>query len=464
MTSADPIRGIWWLPDAPANQTVGDLTLSDDSQPILDLVGILKAPEHINERWSTPLIFGQPVKGQPVTLLACHETQLSLNGPGIITQRLAAFGGALVGIHLGSEDDEVFDRVVVEVEHLGELVGRTGLSAEAVTIDERVTGLAVRYDTPSTLVARVGTAEIHLAAGWRSGVPSTGSMTLSETWAFEIVLDKPTTLSLILGGWVERIRDLVSFCADRPCAVTSVRVGGPTTLVPSGAGHRLAEVHLPWIPSPTGNPKPLHHDEPVLLVPTDDEEFRTLMQKWVDVCDELEVVLDLHYASDYAGFVYGETRFINAAQAIEAYHRRRFARSPDELDISRRTIAIEACPETARSWLEEKLRYSHEPSLRRRIKDLVAFAGVTVSPFWKSAKERSNLVTRLVDTRNSLTHWDPASRVNLDGRELRALSAFLSLLLTACILRELGFTEEETSAALSRNRRYQFEVSQFADA
>ena len=464
MTSADTIRGIWWLPDAPANQTVGDLTLSDDSQPVLDLVGILKPPEHFNDHWSTPVVHGQPVKGQPVTLLACHETQWSLHGPGIITQRLAAFEGALIGIHLGSADDEVFDRVVVDVEHLGELVGRTGLSAEAVTIDERLTGLAVRYDTPSALVARVGTAEIHLAAGWKSGVPSTGSMTLSETWSFEIVLDKPTTLSLLLGGWVERIRDFVSFCADRPCAVTSVRVGGPVTLVPSGAGHRLAEVHLPWIPSPTGALKTLHHEDPVLLIPTDSDEFQSLMQKWVDVCEELEVVLDLHYASDYAGFVYGETRFMNAAQAIEAYHRRRFARAPDEIDLSRRAIAIEACPEGARSWLEDKLRYSHEPSLRRRIKDLVAFAGAAVSPFWKSGKERSNLVTRLVDARNALTHWDPESTVDFDGRELRSLSAFLSLLLTACILRELGFTEEEASAALSRNRRYQFEVSQFAEA
>lgn len=113
--AADTIRRIWWLPDAPANQTVGDLSLSDDSQPVLDLVGILKPPEHFNDHWSTPVVYGQPVKGQPVTLLACHETQWSLHGPGIITQRLAAFGGALIGIHLGSADDEVWRRTSYSV-------------------------------------------------------------------------------------------------------------------------------------------------------------------------------------------------------------------------------------------------------------------------------------------------------------------------------------------------------------
>jgi hypothetical protein len=312
-------------------------------------------------------------------------------------------------------------------------------------------------------VARVGTTEIHLAAGWNSGSPSTGALALNESWAFEIILETPTTLSQLLGLWVERIRDLVSFCSDRPCAVTGVRVGGPLTLVAGGKGHLLAEVHLPWIPTPTDELKQLRHDEPVLRLPGDDDGFQALMDAWVNVCEQLEVVIDLHFASDYAGFVYGETRFMNAAQAIEAYHRRRFPADPEQKDIANRECAIDACPEVVRPWLEEKLRYSHEPGLRRRVKDLFAFSGKATAPFWRSGKEQANLVARIVEARNGLTHWDPAKPTTIDGRDLRALSGLLRILLVVCILRELGLSEDDAYSALSSNRRYQFEVSEFAD-
>jgi len=435
-----------------------------DEAPTLDLIGILGPPERLAAQWSTSLVHGQPVKGRPITLIGCHEMSHSFNGPGLMVQQIGAFRGALLGLHLGSEDDEVFDRVVIEVEHLGELVPSSGLLVQPLLSEDKVTGVDVRYESPSKLVAKLGSTEIHLAAGWMSGSPSTGSVVVNEKWAFEVVLDAPTTLSSVVGVWVERIRDLVSFCADRPCAVTAVRVGGPLTLAPSGAGHHLAEVHLPWIPAPTDGLKPLRHDEPVLRLLVDHDGFQSLMSSWVNVCEQLEVVLDLHFASDYAGFVYGETRFMNAVQAIEAYHRRRVPCEPLPIDIASRDRAIESCPEEVRPWLADKLRYAHEPGLRRRVKDLLLFSGQPTDAFWTSNNARSSLVSRLVDTRNALTHWDPAKPATLDGAELRKLSAFLRILLTSCVLRELGLSEHEAKSALAGNRRYHFEVSQFADA
>ena len=63
-------------------------------------------------------------------------------------------------------------------------------------------------------------------------------------------------------------------------------------------------------------------------------------------------------------------------------------------------------------------------------------------------------------TRNSLTHLDPHSYKPIDGARLRTLTSFLNILLTACLLRELGLEPDEVATTLTANRSYQFEISQ----
>jgi hypothetical protein len=71
---------------------------------------------------------------------------------------------------------------------------------------------------------------------------------------------------------------------------------------------------------------------------------------------------------------YLDLNFLTLVQAVEAYHRR----ANDETDkppgehAARMKAILDATPAEHRDWLEEKLRYSNELSLRRRLKLLFA--------------------------------------------------------------------------------------------
>jgi ApeA N-terminal domain 1 len=78
----------------------------------------------------------------------------------------------------------------------------------------------------------------------------------------------------------------------------------------------------------------------------------------------------------YLDRLYLEQRFLNIAQAVESYHRRRSDKKDlSEEDHEKRLEKILAgTPQEYKKWLSDKLKYSNELSLRQRLKDLLGDA------------------------------------------------------------------------------------------
>jgi hypothetical protein len=161
-------------------------------------------------------------------------------------------------------------------------------------------------------------------------------------------------------------------------------------------------------------------------------------------------VLDLLFAVVFAGRQALETRFLLLAQATELYHRQRFPGGqldPDE-HAERVTTILDSVPSAHREWLEAELEYSNEPSLRHRLKRLTKYADL--SPYGVLS---SGFVWKASTSRNYYTHYsyklkDKAAK----GARLYWLSEELRILLTACLLHDLGFDEDETWARLQGTR------------
>ena len=99
--------------------------------------------------------------------------------------------------------------------------------------------------------------------------------------------------------------------------------------------------------------------------------------------------------------------------------------------------------------MAQRLRYANELSLRARLKKLL-------QPFHQwfgTKKERELLVSRVVDTRNYLTHYDDAAtKERADGtQELYEVYQKLQALFQLQILRHLGFGEESINRMVETN-------------
>lgn len=168
-------------------------------------------------------------------------------------------------------------------------------------------------------------------------------------------------------------------------------------------------------------------------------------------------VLDLRFAAGYAGFVYSETRFLNAVQAIEALHRRLLAGAPDPADVVARGAALAACPPEHRKWLEVKLTYSHEPTLRKRLRETIDHVGPGLRPI---IPRPGSFIDRVVRARNDLTHWDE-KRPRHPGGDLFGLAVVLGYVVDGALLRCLNHSQGEVAAVFAANEHFRWAADQF---
>jgi hypothetical protein len=184
------------------------------------------------------------------------------------------------------------------------------------------------------------------------------------------------------------------------------------------------------------------------LAGREEESFKN----WFTKAEWLDPVCALYFGTLYNPSKYLDLNFLTLVQAVEAYHRR----ASDETDkppgehAARMKAILDATPAEHRAWLEEKLGYSNELSLRRRLKLLFAQFSYL---FDDLIPDRKATINAIYDNRNYLTHYDATpKRRAATGARLLFMVEVLKLLLQACFLRELGLPDITIKEFASRSR------------
>jgi HEPN superfamily Apea-like protein len=102
-------------------------------------------------------------------------------------------------------------------------------------------------------------------------------------------------------------------------------------------------------------------------------------------------------------------QFLSLVQALEAYHRRitKTFELPDEEHQQRMSDILAAVGAEHRDWLEEKLRYSNEPGLRKTLREIFDACPDSVAVIVGDRnKDRRGYIHKVWATRNYLTHYD----------------------------------------------------------
>lgn len=152
-----------------------------------------------------------------------------------------------------------------------------------------------------------------------------------------------------------------------------------------------------------------------------------------------------------------EIKFLSAIQAVETFHRNVFGSTivSKEEHNHRLNLIINSVPIDLSDWLKEKLAFSNEPNLRKRLKDI--YDSIPIEVTGKLISNKKDFIDSVVNTRNYYTHYNSSikKRVMNNGDILKTVEK-LKILLICSILKKLQFNKEQIIAFVRIDKVYPF--------
>jgi hypothetical protein len=447
------------LPESSRDEGVpGTLTLSDD-EFLLELEGMLLTDPALRTRvldYFAPIplerVHGESGDRVALTLETCDVASSSNDHESYWPRTVC------LGAWFSADEAIAFDKVFVRLSSLHPWTAVSGFEpkwfmippAEGETVTQNFT-----RPPDHRAELRDGTV-IKLSFPLRERTEGLYTFEKTFTQATRFVFEFPEPRELEhVQSVVFTLRNLLTLAVGEAVRVTELvgyRNPMPTEQLPIG---REAEILYQHLENPHARELP-HHHHMVFVLPDMAERFEHHMAQWFDHASELGRVLDLYFATLHVAFVYLETRFMNFAQAIEGYHRRRLNRlaySEETFEAYTASI-LEHVSGRPRRLAKKALRHANEVSLEERLKDVlqllndsglsVLVAGkVTADAFARRAAEIRNIYA------HNLTGEEP------EQPELVVLTYQLKTLVEALFLHEIGFEPRAIDKMLRDARRYQ---------
>lgn len=444
------LRGEWWVPDW-EDRWPGTLSYEPGQGVELTLssaVGSQRIPtgQHI------PVIQGEVVNGQAVTLFDVSSVQTMIHLPGGSEARLQP-AHALIGAWVTSDAEPDFASFRIRLEALDEWVNQTGFDLTARS-DE---GFDISYRLPSEVeLARVDGFTIRLkfsASRKPAGIPPT-RLDLSQQARIEIVADSPGAFS-DFHRLVQKLRDFYMLATRGRVRLLSI---GASALGEDDGDEIEVEVldrYLGRSEPPRGEIRP---DRMLFDLSENGSGRESRMSHWLNEYELLEPVFDLVLVSRLQPELSLELQFLSLAQAAESLHSRRFdaKATPTAEHRVRVRAVVDAAPVDVREWARDRLAPANRKSFRNAFDELVDSLPPGIGA---AIRDRNAVAEKVRVTRNYLTHWNPELKEDAaaDG-ELLGLVMVLRSVLEALLLLELGFSVSEVEK-LAENRAFMADLN-----
>ena len=463
------LKGHWWLPDSPEIEVPGEFRFSQDEGGKLELQGDLHVLQdgqfHPPIIKNEPLILGISSKGREVSLLNCDQTKGKVSFGEYIGSPETDYrvNYALVGVHVPSPEAAKFKQLKVRFTYLEDWLDQNLFVIENLDPNK----ILVHSEKPEPIKVRVG--DYIISFGYDSPLlnPRTAELVIShQAWVTICSETDEKPLELFLEV-MRRIQDFITLGVGEP--VYPLEVEGYSRVkkyVSQNGQENFLPIQikylLPWSRDPKTSLQP---SQMIFTIKAIQDQVETILNRWFDRAEDLKPVLDITFSLVYQKSIYSEFRFLGMVQAIETYHRRRYGGKymPDDVFLTNlypslvRAIPAELDAAFKQSLKFGKLRYANEFSLRKRLRDLTNHLAEFLSfQFLKNIAERNEFVEMVCDTRNYLTHYDPAlkPKAMTSGRDLYILAQKLRFLLEASLLEEVGFEASQINTLMLKNWNY----------
>ena len=431
--------GDFWLPSTPERKVPGILSVSDGGVVELELFDRLDENTGSMEREQIERIVGYIEKHKFVTLDDCYYLRKSISSIGKL-RSLIRVKRTFIGAKYDNGVNPQFNTLTFSIEGIDEWVGKNGIQVES-KLEEHTT--TISYKRPAEVsfdLANGMRFSVAFAEERKESFLGPREIKLTQKAYFKLVSQEARELDEFI-SIVRKITALLCFAIDEIVCLDSI--------------YATSENLCVTISKDTTEPTPVHiyysswfysKNEPVavwdwMLFGFDDVDAQQVINKWIKAYEDIEPVFDLYFLAKIGAYTSLEAKFLALIQGLEAFHRR----TSDEKHIEENEFKeivenmIQKCPENERSWFNQKLNYANELTLRNRVTKLIETFDEGIS-----GKEKSKLISSIVDTRNYLTHYDSSLESKAaKGKELQNLCITMGLLYQLHFLKLIGFRQED---------------------
>jgi hypothetical protein len=453
LDSIQQYQGYWWIPSLPDQKVSGNLVIQTNGEIELNTIGNLTElpqgaiADAILKEWSkVPVILGFSTNGKNITLVDCLCLGNKISFPGITTSKFIA-STMLVGLHFQSANELKFSSIETVITGFDEWLGIYG---HKVTYclnheDSELESAQITYRLPPAIDTEID-EKLSLKVDFCVTIPAI--ITRDISFHQKAYLKLNSAKSMHLTDWQKLLFKLCNFlclATNERVAIKSANLDTPP-IIGNQTDKSISQIQT-YYKSGLDQPSVDKFNIQKMLFCYEDiaNEIGAILNIWLTSYTTIEPVFNLYFALIHKDDLYIENMFLNLVQGLETLHRRTTNNSvlPNSEHQERIKRILESVSvEDDKTWLEERLKYSNEPPLRRRIKDLI-------EPFkelFGSNKIRNSLILKIVDTRNYFTHYDQSLiEKAAKGNELYELKEKLRILFIMHILLLIGFPHEKIS-------------------
>lgn len=437
--------GVWFLPGKQENLVTGTLKFNQEEGITLDLLGSFEQFGFEVYKYSTILGIAS---GKYITLRNCVQIESNISFPGIETTKFTS-SYMFVGSHLESKHDEIFRKINVKYHNLDEWIGISGIQEHYNSQDNTI---LISYLLPESKIL-FNNDQLKISINFSSHLKGNllTERTILHNTYFEIYSENGITLEYFL-DLSYKLQNLITLALGSSSYPTMIEME-----------HEDKNVKMFFkLPFISNAPKKVNVDNMLIRFSDLYESNPNFLHNWLERSELLKPVVDAYFGTIYHEQMYLEQKMLRLVQGLESYHRRtiRNEEIPQDEHEKRVQLILDSVEhEQYKEWLKDRLAYSNEPNLRKRLNEIWNLNKKILGSFL-NRKTREYYIDKTVVTRNYHVHYNESlSEKALKGYDLYKLTVLLQILLKICFMKELGITDEKIVNLIQKNTNFQHQLS-----
>jgi len=426
MSVLDEYVGIWWIPNIKNDSISGRLYKDKNGEFKLELFGILGDLKDKENLKTVPIINGFSSNGKKITLLHSVPNLINMSFPGLTTETyLPQY--IIIGENFDNDNNLRFNSIITRYTDLDKW-----LCLFPLKINYGEKELNIKYEFPEKFEYNLDDFNIQIFFETNQSRNQFNKYSISQNAYICFNNLKNKSLSEI----VDIIYDFSSFltlCIGAkiyPFDIKAKTIEGK-------------DVEILWNNMIIEESSNKHIFEMLIPYQFISKDIGNILKNWFNKKEILEPVID-HVVDAFVEDVFHiPMSFIKIVQALEVYSRRmrkNYNEDPEEYKFKMEYILNRIDREDYRHWLKDKLKYSYEPNLNKRVKNIFK----EISFLHKmSNKKIKDLSYKIVKTRNYFIHYDENIKNEImNSEQIFYITKFMLITLRILILLDLGIEQE----------------------
>ncbi|MDC5413243.1 hypothetical protein OHW74_14725, partial [Acinetobacter baumannii] len=430
--------GYFWLPGHENKKIPGVLTIENDGEIELEIVGHFNEDFKILEEDNLDRILGNIEEDGFVTLEDCFYINKNYTFGGISKSKIFVHI-VLSGATWGKDEIVTFNTFSFSVDCLDEWIGISGIEVQH-DLEHNTT--TIIYNPPKPISFSLKN-DMKIGIHFDYNLPGSPNLTtakITQNSYFKIISENLYGLEEFI-TIAHQITNFMSFAMDGVVALKNVSATS-TEISSTRRNGRIYNVPILIYFQSISYVKEIPNKKPhnmIFTFNTIRNNAEKIFNNWLNAYESLSPAINLYFSTKVNSFQFLEGKFLALAQGLETYHRRISKETIMEQHIYEELVKkiLEGCPDEHKDWLKGRLLHGNEINLGKRIKNII-------EPFKEllgTSKERSKLIRNIVDTRNYLTHYsENLESFSVEGENLWELCQKLELIFTLHFLKIIGFT------------------------